>query len=106
MCRFCSLQCFSMVWLGSVLNDERDSAIAGIFGMVGMAQALVCKSAHLRYLVCPDPVRLHQLPTLIGAIGRKFPIRKVVSLSKWFRVCVALDEDPVWEFPKLFGEER
>jgi len=68
-------------------------------------QTLVGEPAHLRDLIRPDAIGLHELPALVGPVGGELPIREVGAPAERLRVGVAFDEYLVGQFPQLPGEQ-
>ena len=87
--------------LVGVLDDQRNSPVRWINGILRLAQKLVGKAAHLGNLFLSQPLLLHQAARGVRAIGGEFPVAIISFSAIRLGIRVTLDGNFVGQFAQF-----
>ena len=83
------------------MNDERNSPVGRIQGLVGLAQFLVRVPTYLHDLVLLHTILLDKPAGGVGAVGGEFPVPVSARVGVGLRVRVALNGKLVRQLSQL-----
>jgi hypothetical protein len=96
-------------WLGvsaHVLHDDRYAPVRRIQRILQIAQALVRKAPHLRNLIAAQSRLLHQSPSRVRAVGRKFPVAVAALAAERLGIGVSLDRNVIGNLSQFRRQQR